>query len=149
MLLGGLWHGASWTFVLWGGLHGAYLVINHRWRRLGFRLPGPVAWAATLAAVLVGWVLFRASSISRAEVILSGMLGLNGLGWSALPYSIGGDRLKLLLPALAVVLWAPNRQTIMARPWRNDYVYAVAFAVLAGVSILRFGNPSPFFYFLF
>lgn len=149
MLLGGLWHGASWTFVLWGGLHGIYLVINHLWRRTGLRLPGPIGWAATLAAVLIGWVLFRAPSLDRAQVILGGMSGLNGLGWSALPYSIGGDRFKLLLPALAVVLWGPNRQAIMAWRWGNDYVYAVAFAVLAGVSILRFGDPSPFFYFLF
>jgi alginate O-acetyltransferase complex protein AlgI len=149
MLLGGLWHGASWTFVLWGGLHGAYLVMNHLWRQTGHRVPGPIGWAVTLAAVLVGWVFFRAPSIARAQVILSGMAGLNGLGWSALPYSIGGGRLKLLLPALAIVLWAPNRQAIMTWRWRSDYAYAIAFAVLAGVSILRFGNPSPFFYFLF
>ena len=149
MLLGGLWHGAAWTFVIWGGLHGAYLVINHLWRRTGLRVPGPVGWAVTLAAVLVGWVFFRAPSIARAQVILSGMAGLNGLGWSALPYSIGGNRLALLLPALAIVLWAPNRQAIMTWRWRSDYAYAIAFAVLAGVSILRFGNPSPFFYFLF
>ena len=149
MLLGGLWHGASWTFVLWGGLHGAYLVMNHLWRRTGLRVPGPIGRAVTLAAVLVGWVFFRAPSIARAQVILSGMAGLNGLGWSALPYSIGGERLKLLLPALAIVLWAPNRQAIMTWRWRSDYAYAIAFAVLAGVSILRFGNPSPFFYFLF
>jgi D-alanyl-lipoteichoic acid acyltransferase DltB (MBOAT superfamily) len=149
MLLGGLWHGASWTFVLWGGLHGAYLVVNHLWRRTGLRLPETLGWAVTLVAVLVGWVFFRAPSLARALVILHGMAGLNGLGWSALPYSIGGNRLKLLLPALAIVLWAPNRQAIVRWRWRSDYAYAIAVAVLAGISILRFGNPSPFFYFLF
>src|SRR5262249_34340775 len=73
MLLGGLWHGASWTFVLWGGLHGGYMVINHLWRHTGVRLPAGVAWAITFIAVLVGWVFFRAPSLDRARVILEGM----------------------------------------------------------------------------
>ena len=149
MLLGGLWHGASWTFVTWGGLHGAFLAINHLWRRAGLQLPGPIAWAITFSAVMIGWVFFRAPSLERARVILSGMAGVNGLDWSELPYSIGGNRLRLLLPALAVVWWCPNRQAIMGWRWRSDYVYAIAFAILAGVSIPRFGNPSPFVYFLF
>jgi hypothetical protein len=77
------------------------------------------------------------------------MAGWHGVGWSLFPYSIGGDRWKLLLPALAVVLWGPNRQAIMRWRWSADWSYALAFALLAGVSLLRFGNPSPFFYFLF
>jgi alginate O-acetyltransferase complex protein AlgI len=149
MLLGGLWHGASWTFVIWGGLHGAFLAINHLWRRTGLQLPGAIAWVITFGAVMIGWVFFRAPSLERAQVILAGMAGLNGLDWSELPYSIGGNRLRLILPALAVVWWCPNRQAIMGWRWRSDYVYAIAFAILAGVSILRFGNPSPFLYFLF
>jgi hypothetical protein len=55
----------------------------------------------------------------------------------------------LFLPALAIVLWCPNRQAIMEWRWRSDYAYATAFAILAGLSILRFGDPSPFLYFLF
>jgi alginate O-acetyltransferase complex protein AlgI len=149
MLLGGLWHGASWTFVLWGGLHGAYLAVNHLWRGGGRRLPGPVAWAVTFGAVMVGWVLFRAASLPRAGAIVAGMTGMNGLLWSVGPDAIGGNRWRLLLPALALVLWCPNRQAIMQWRWSSDHAYAVAFAILAGVSILRFGNPSPFFYFLF
>jgi alginate O-acetyltransferase complex protein AlgI len=149
MLLGGLWHGASWTFVMWGGLHGAFLAINHLWRRSGLQLPGAIAWAVTFGAVMIGWVFFRAPSLERAQVILTGMAGLNGLDWSALPYSIGGNRLRLILPALAIVWWCPNRQAIMGWRWRSDDVYAIVFAILAGVSILGFGNPSPFVYFLF
>ncbi len=90
MLLGGLWHGAGWTFVLWGALHGAYLVINHRWhallRRCGVA-PGvggwPVRGAArllTFLAVVVAWVPFRATSIDTALSMLSSMAGLNGIG---------------------------------------------------------------------
>ena len=149
MLLGGLWHGASWTFVLWGGLHGVYVAINHLWRRAGVRLPASISWAVTFVAVMIGLVFFRAPSVQRAQVILAGMLGLNGFAWPHMPDSIGGNRFKLLVPALAIVLWCPNRQAIMQWRWASDYVYAVAFALLAGFSILRLGDPSPFLYFQF
>jgi MBOAT, membrane-bound O-acyltransferase family len=76
MLLGGLWHGAGWTFVLWGGLHGAYLIVNHGWMALRQRLGrnpdrttmvGRVlARSITFVAVAVGWVFFRATSVARA-----------------------------------------------------------------------------------
>ena len=89
MLLGGLWHGAGWTFVLWGGLHGVYLVINHAWhalrRRLGHDLGRPSRWggaagcALTFVAVVVGWVVFRSNSLDTAGAILQAMAGLNGL----------------------------------------------------------------------
>src|SRR5205807_252727 len=52
MLLGGLWHGANWTFVLWGGLHGVFLAINHAWRKIDVRMPDALAWVTTLAAVV-------------------------------------------------------------------------------------------------
>jgi alginate O-acetyltransferase complex protein AlgI len=149
MLLGGLWHGASWTFALWGGLHGLYVAANYLWRRTGVRLPGGVAWAITFIAVMVGWVFFRAPSLERAQVILDGMIGLNGFAWPDLPYSIGGNRLERLLPAFAIVLWGPNRQTIMTWRVKSDYVYAIAFAILAGIGILRLGDPLPFLYFQF
>src|SRR5262249_10447614 len=149
MFLGGLWHGARWTFVLWGGIHGVYIAMNYLWRRTGVRLPAGVAWALTFMAVLVSWVFFRAPSLRRVHVILHGMAGLNGFAWPHLPDSIGGQRMKSLLPALAIVLWGPNRQAIMKWRVKSDYVSAVAVALLAGSSILRLGDPSPFLYFLF
>jgi alginate O-acetyltransferase complex protein AlgI len=88
MLLGGLWHGAGWTFVMWGGLHGLYLIINHGWhalrRRLGHDLDRStflgrvVARSITFLAVVVGWVYFRAEDMDAAHRILAGMVGLNG-----------------------------------------------------------------------
>jgi len=86
MLLGGLWHGAGWTFVIWGGLHGLYLLINHAWRELkackGWRDGGRKARLAsgtgTFLAVVVGWVFFRADSVETAMHMLNGMMGLNG-----------------------------------------------------------------------
>lgn len=87
MLLGGLWHGANWTFVIWGGLHGAYLIINHAWRALCYQFQQPVAtpcWHVigvvfTFLAVVIAWVFFRVDNIETATRMLSGMMGLNGV----------------------------------------------------------------------
>src|SRR5690606_16282794 len=89
MLLGGLWHGAGWTFVLWGALHGVYLVINHAWlalrRRLGQDRHHSTPWGRragcllTFIAVVIAWVLFRAPDIDSAMAILRAMAGFNGL----------------------------------------------------------------------
>ena len=88
MLLGGLWHGAAWTFVFWGGLHGAYLIVNHAWRGLmrglGRDPENPTVLGrglsrlATFLAVVVAWTFFRAETWERAFSILAGMVGLNG-----------------------------------------------------------------------
>jgi alginate O-acetyltransferase complex protein AlgI len=80
MLLGGLWHGANWNFVFWGGLHGAYLTVNHLWRDGGRRpLPWRLGWAITLLAVMFAWVPFRSPDLAATLSIWSGMIGLNGV----------------------------------------------------------------------
>jgi D-alanyl-lipoteichoic acid acyltransferase DltB (MBOAT superfamily) len=89
MLLGGLWHGANWTFIAWGGLHGLYLMVNHGWSaatqgiRTEFpisirRLSTGVAWLLTFLGVVIAWVFFRSPTFHGAVVILSGMAGLSG-----------------------------------------------------------------------
>jgi hypothetical protein len=89
MLLGGLWHGAGWTFVIWGGLHGLALVLHQAWRSLRARLGHDLAHssragraasiALTFLLVVVGWVFFRASSFDAAMVIVRGMFGFGGI----------------------------------------------------------------------
>ncbi len=140
MLLGGLWHGAGWNFVLWGGLHGLYLIANHAWRwlvgsqgesRSRIRHAGSVL--LTFVAVFVAWVPFRATSLEATLSIWKGMVGLNGI---ALPPSfaarlggLGADisftgvfpglDLRLeevaawLLVGLFVVWVLPNTQEVM------------------------------------
>ena len=106
MLLGGIWHGAGWTFVLWGALHGAYLVAHGLWRAALERVapvwaaqgvPGLrwLAWPLTFLAVVVAWVIFRAADLASAASMLRGMAGLNG---ALLPDQIIGA-----LPPLAMV----------------------------------------------
>ena len=101
MLLGGLWHGAGWTFVIWGGLHGAYLAINHAWSHVSRRLwphgllpralGKSLAWLTTFTAVVIGWVFFRASDFAAAMAMLEGMAGLNGIALpNALAARLGG-----------------------------------------------------------
>ncbi|WP_419757988.1 MBOAT family O-acyltransferase [Acidisoma sp.] len=82
MLLGGLWHGAAWRFLLWGGLHGLYLVIHQEWERrtpAWLRLPPVLAHGLTLLAVVIAWVPFRAANLAATTAMLRGMAGLNGL----------------------------------------------------------------------
>ena len=85
MLLGGLWHGANWTFVLWGGLHGAYLAINHAFRAWTSRYAGSLgnnlavkvaSWGLTMFAVVVAWVLFRAQTFAGAKLMLPRSVGM-------------------------------------------------------------------------
>lgn len=80
MLLGGLWHGANWTFVVWGGLHGTYLTLNHLWRTFSpVRLPRIAAMLLTFIAVMIAWVFFRAENFSVALNVLQGMSGKYGV----------------------------------------------------------------------
>ncbi len=107
MLLGGLWHGAGWTFVIWGGLHGLYLVVFHAWRRglahsglhqtptLLKAVAAPLAWLATFLAVVIAWVFFRAADLPAALSMLRGMAGLHG---ALLP-----DQIISFVPALGQV----------------------------------------------
>jgi D-alanyl-lipoteichoic acid acyltransferase DltB (MBOAT superfamily) len=109
MLLGGLWHGAGWNFILWGALHGAYLAINHAWGIAIQRIKGSrdqgilphglsrlLAWALTFLAVIVGWVFFRSADVHTVVIMLRGMAGLEGI---ALPNAVAvrlGDLWTLL-----------------------------------------------------
>ena len=87
MLIGGVWHGAGWTFLFWGALHGVYLVLNHMWSSLfprqangwGSHIRTLASWFLTFFAVVVGWVFFRADSFSSAINIFGGMIGLHGI----------------------------------------------------------------------
>ncbi|WP_420208051.1 MBOAT family O-acyltransferase [Candidatus Electronema sp. JC] len=82
-LLGGLWHGAGWTFVLWGGLHGAALVVHRLWQERGLRLPVVLGWLCTFLFVNASWVIFRAANLEDGLGVLKGMIGLNGIVFSA------------------------------------------------------------------
>ncbi len=128
MVLGGMWHGAGWTFLIWGALHGAYLVVDHGLTALRKKLGlawrwwmGPPAQAATFFAVVIGWVFFRATSLSAAVRVLGGMCA-----WDARPGdlvarevpdallgALGGANWGWILGLLALAFFAPNSQEII------------------------------------
>jgi len=135
MLLGGLWHGAGWTYVLWGGMHGLFLCINHAWFALRKKLslkamPKPLAIVLTFAVVMVAWVPFRAgafelsqggsaeSALKTTRTILASMFGFNGFsGW---PQSLSDIEVKAshagrVLWIVLLVWLMPNTQQVMRR----------------------------------
>lgn len=81
MLIGGLWHGAAWTFVVWGGLHGAGLATQRLWSRCGIGIPKWASWLMTFAFIVALWVLFRAATISDAWFMWSRMIWAPAAGW--------------------------------------------------------------------
>jgi len=145
MLLGGLWHGAAWTFVAWGGLHGLALAANGAWVRTGRRMPAWLGGALTLLFVIVAWVLFRAPDFATAARVLSGMAGLQGIGRVEIP-----GRTVMLL-AIAVALIGPTSQEVALRRLRPAAWMAVpAGAALVALLLLAGGRaPNEFIYFPF
>jgi alginate O-acetyltransferase complex protein AlgI len=142
MLLGGLWHGAGWNFVIWGALHGAYLVLNNLWRVFGARngesrkqvivprgIRRAAAWVATFGAVVIAWVFFRAETLGGALTMLRAMAGLGDtaagrayvpsstLRFAELQLALGpsaqaGVALAMISAGLLIVLMLPNTPQI-------------------------------------
>ena len=167
MLLAGLWHGAAWRFVLWGGLHGAMLMGHALFRRAGFRLPQPVARLVTLMMVCLAWVPFRADGVPAMARMLEGLAGLNGFALPAMIAQLApgiatpvpvlrflGDARTLSLPEVAaclllgwtIVLILPHAQALSERARAWALVASFAFTVRA----LCFApHVVPFLYFQF
>lgn len=176
MLLGGLWHGASWTFVVWGGLHGTYLLINHAWRRATSRvgdgmlfMRGVGRFAArtiTFLAVVLAWVFFRAPTFDGAERVLRGMIAPWPACCSAQCYQdllasfsmppVGWVHLAGLLCVGFLIVWAlPTSQAITQRidRMRGKVVWAGCGGLLFCIALLAVINAShrrsEFIYFNF
>jgi alginate O-acetyltransferase complex protein AlgI len=140
MLLGGLWHGAGWTFVIWGGLHGFYLVINHLWQQIIPVTEKHSVWLKcsgvmlTFILVVIAWVPFRSTDMSSALRIWAGMFGINGIslppslslhfpvylspmasfeGLTPLTNLVSKDAINSILIGLVVIWIFPNTQQLI------------------------------------
>ncbi|MEM9623065.1 MAG: MBOAT family protein [Pseudomonadota bacterium] len=138
MLLGGLWHGAGWNFVIWGGLHGFYLTVNHLWRVLPIhkRLASLTSysyasWILTFLCVVIGWVFFRAESLDAALLVLSSMSGLSGI---ELPGSVAGYLPAFLADFVSTGPLFPN----LRLGWE------LAFGLIFCSAALAFWGPNVF-----
>jgi alginate O-acetyltransferase complex protein AlgI len=164
MLLGGLWHGAAWTFVVWGALHGAYLCVNHAWSNYGpavaprfARAANAAAFILTFIAVVVAWVFFRADSLPSAIFVVSTMSDPTNI-----VFGRGEIANAMFIAVYAALAWfAPNTQTIMGYDHNNrvvgedlgvwlkrpGFLYAAAATLAFGM--LGISQHSEFIYFRF
>lgn len=146
MLIGGLWHGANWTFVVWGAYHGGLLVLYRMGAEYWDRLPAPLRQAGTFFVVVIGWVFFRAADLPMAGSLLR-----------ALFVPTAGDTISgvetylgVLIVAAAWALLGPNAFDLFAeRRWKPWYAFALSVAFGACVAMMAGGRSSPFLYFQF
>jgi D-alanyl-lipoteichoic acid acyltransferase DltB (MBOAT superfamily) len=159
MVIGGLWHGASWNFAVWGAIHGAGLAVNHLWRSVAGKraimLPAGVGLVLTLFVVVLAWVPFRANTFAAAVVVWKAML------WPADAFAAVSQitALPWIVALGALALFAPNTQEIMSHPWETKRAsvtwaprpaWAIALGCLFGIAVAgTFGRESVFLYFRF
>ena len=166
-ILGGLWHGAGWTFVFWGFLHGAALVIHRAWKSFGFQMNTILAWFITFNFVNIAWVFFRAKEWDDAIKVLKAMAGLSGIEFSTKyaqklsflsDYGVtfgqwlhninGSKSISWIFIALLVVLIAKNSMQLREsfKPNKWYLIFSVSMALYA---ISNLNKLSEFLYFNF
>jgi alginate O-acetyltransferase complex protein AlgI len=151
MLLGGLWHGASWNFVLWGAMHGLALCAHRLWKSLGGNMPAILGWALTILFILLTWVPFRCGDFSQTMVYFSGLWSGEGIH-RMMPQVIG---LLSLVVSVHIVM-AFKQQHIGA--WhvclpvseKQKLIHTMAwFWLVMALSVWSPINSTPFIYFQF
>ncbi len=160
MLLGGLWHGAGWTFIFWGVLHGIYICINHLWRKTKYTLPQWMNWLLTFNAVNIAWIFFRAASFNDALNILIAMFDVNRFVYPyskflAKYFSVFGNKAStliitdnfLVIFCFVLVSVLIINYEIMER--LNVYITSILLALLFYYSVSKIGIESEFLYFQF
>jgi len=154
MLLGGLWHGANWTFVAWGGLHGLYLAVERvlRAKFAGYR-PGPLMFVAlgllTYILINLTWVFFRAKTFGKAWDVLRGMLGLNVTAKPILTtyfiVSVG-----FIVGSIVLVHWLMRGRTLESVVSRAPaFAISAVWALMAFAIVIAQGSGNAFIYFQF
>ncbi len=156
MVLGGLWHGASWTFVVWGALHGAYLAAE-RWLKgatARWRLPTGTAFQLLLALVTyalvnVTWVFFRAKTFTSAASVLAAMFGLHAHAAAVLP-SVRALEVTVGIAGLLAAHWAMRERSLEELVSRTPWpAIATAWAGMLITVVLTQGSGDSFIYFQF
>ena len=145
-IIGGIWHGAGWTFVFWGFLHGLALVIHRAWSKLGFKIWTWLAWFITFNFINIAWVFFRAKEWKDAIRILESMFSLKNV-----IFNINYLEVAILLFAFVIILFFRNSVSYYNHKFQFSMKQILIFVLLMTLSILsiRLGNASEFLYFNF
>ncbi len=152
MLICGLWHGANWSFVFWGGLHGIALCVGRVWSRLGlFRIHTGFSWALTFIFVLLAWFPFRSESISDSLGFYARFFDqgfwLNGS--SFVGESLDLYSLLILCLAYILILFGRNTSKLSVDVQKYPALLLFALGVMSALAFLKIGGPSEFIYFNF
>jgi alginate O-acetyltransferase complex protein AlgI len=165
-LVSGLWHGAGWTFIFWGFLHGVATVVNRIWKSIGFKLNKYIAWFITFNFVNIAWVFFRASTWGDAMKVLKGMVGVNGVvipsfnilsflegyGFTLGSYFIDLSELLKIVPYLIIcfiIVVLIKNTNKMSENFRPGILISVYISIMFVYCILNFNKISEFLYFNF
>ncbi|CAK7193098.1 Peptidoglycan O-acetyltransferase [Commensalibacter sp. Nvir] len=146
MLIAGLWHGANWTFVAWGGLHGLGLCLNHiKKNYFSFKMPRSISWLLTLLFLIFSWVLFRSENFSTAYQIWQSMLGFHVQGTYEIKHNL------IFFTAIVIALTSPSSQTLIHTYVKPSKYIALPLGLIAAYFILLIGGriPDAFIYFRF
>ena len=152
-ILGGIWHGAGWTFVFWGFLHGMALVIHRAWSKLGFKLWSWLAWFITFNFINIAWVFFRAKEWDDAIKVLNGMLGFTNLGSFKTLLLFTGDQIDSLFTILLffstfILLKLKNSNQLVDKfNFQISYILLMSFCFT--FALASFNKISEFLYFNF
>ena len=152
MLVGGFWHGAQWTFLVWGGIHGVCLAFERWWReRIKVSPPGGLAWVMTFFVLLITWVFFRSESVQVAVAYLGALFGqgAGGDGSAILSAVVFAWTNMVLLAVCAAVAWfMPNTQSWLKQltGWKVVAGFALIFISVREMGLQAF---NPFLYFQF
>jgi alginate O-acetyltransferase complex protein AlgI len=153
MLLGGLWHGASWNFVVWGGLHGSLLAFERAQGKAApyLRLPPPLRVATTFVIVLLTWVFFRAADLPSAGRYLASMFGMSAPndGARLLAGIVYQPYYLLTFVVAGVVVWTCPQTWDWSRTLTAPKAAAAAVAFVAAAVMLTTQAFNPFIYFIF
>lgn len=168
-LIGGLWHGASWMFVIWGALHGAAIVIHRIWKDLGLRMWGWLGWLITFNFVNIAWVFFRAKDFEAVKKVLGGMVGMGGVvlpdklagklaflsgyrvefgAWLQAFEPTGMKSILLMFLFTTAILALRNSQE-WSKKIKPSLSYQFVTAMLLAIGILSLSKISQFLYFQF
>ena len=176
-LVGGIWHGAGWTFIVWGSLHGIAMVVHRIWQKLNLKMPNVLGWLVTFLFVNITWVFFKADNLNTAIVIIRKMLSpelhafniecnkvkmsfagqfwrtwynliLQSLGFT---YAKNLELFRYALTSLILILFVlcSKNSIDMLRKLRPTYLTMTIISLVGILSVLLLDRASEFLYFNF